>query len=627
MENRLRSEERAMIGRWAFTMCLVTACSAGASAQDTLTAAQIDAVLARAHAASGGAAFDRFVASTVSGSATQGGAPISFTTVSDLRNGYFRQQITIGPATLLEGYDGAQWSLQNGALSVVSLPAYVEDAATQAYLNSNAFLRPEQRSTILYGREQTLDGRPVDVLHAVPKGGSPADLYFDGSSYQLVRVDADQAGGIDTTSFSNYQTIQGVPTAMRSVEVNPEGTKTTTTLTSVVYATTLDPKALARPAYVSHGDLGMPVSVPFQSDDVGSIDHIVVPVTLDGAEAHMYFDSGAANFLVAPAAERLGLKTSGDFAIGGVGSKQQMSRMAAVKVVDFGGARLEKQNFVVTPLLYPLVHPRKGMTVDGLIGYEFLANYRVSIRYADRSIQVAPFDAPAPTAGVTLPFKSDGAHAYVEAAVDGATGYFLLDTGNGGGVDLNGSFVEEHHLFPNGGLTYVSPGGVGGKVDSTLVTAKSVRLAGVNFVNVPVGIVHAKAGAFATRGVAGNLGARILSRFTIVFDYKAETVTFIPNADAMRPFTTDRTGLSLNQTGAGAFEVLGTVAGSPAQNAGIAVNDRITAIGGVGVASGLGLGDVRPYTTGSTPFAVTLRRGSLTKTVTITPRDIAPAPQ
>lgn len=614
----------------AFILSFAFAClafPADASAQTTLTVAQIDTVLAKAHAAAGGAVVDRFAASTVTGSLVQGGTPIPFTGVTNLRNGYNKQQLTVGPATIVDGYDGAQWRFGNGILSVVSLPSFVEDAVSQAYLSSNGYLQPAQRSTILSGHEQTIDGRPMEVLRAVPKGGSPLDLYFDASSYELLRVDAYGAGGVDITTLSDYQTIQGVPTAMKSLNINPAGTTTTVTLKTVTYATTLDRSAIARPAYVSHGNLSAPVSVPFESDDAATIAHLVVPVSLDGARAEMIFDSGGANFLVAPAAQRLGLKSSGDFAIGGVGSKQQMSSFAAVSVVDFGGAHLDKQNFIVTPLLYPLVHPRKGMTIDGLVGYEYLANYRVTVRYADRRIELAPFDAPAPKGGVTLPLKSDGSHAYVEATVDGVSGYFLLDTGNGGGVDLNGLFVDEHHLFPSGGTTYISPGGVGGTVQTTIVTAKTVQLAGLTYDNVPVGIIHSKAGAFATRGVAGNLGARILSHYTVVFDYKAETVTFIPNADARKPFLIDRTGLSLNQTGPDAFDVLGTVAGSPAQDAGLLAKDRITAIAGINVSSGLGLGDVRTYTSGNAPFTVTFERGSTTKTVTITPRDIQPPPQ
>lgn len=592
-----------------------------------LTTSQIDAVLAHAHAAAGGRNLDRFVFSRQAGNAVQGGAPLPFVTDADLRTGYFRQQLTVGPATILQGYDGAEWSMQNGALSIVSLPSFVADAVTQAYLNSNAFLRADKRKTIVSGRKATIDKSAVDVLHVTPAGGSPADLYFDGTTYRLVRVVAYQAGGVDTTTYSNFQSIQGVPTAMKSVEVNPSGTKTSVTLTSVRYATRPNLAALARPPFVYRGNLTTTVSVPFQSDEVGATDHLVVPVTLGTGQATMIFDSGGANFLVDTAAQRLGLKSAGDFAIGGVGSKEQMSQMAAVPIVDFGGAKLEHQNFVVTPLLYPLVHPRKGMVIDGLIGYEYLANYRVSVRYADGRIDIAPFDAPPPSGGVTLPLLSDGGHAYVKARVDGVSGYYLLDTGNGGGVDLNGPFVEEHHLFANGGVKYVSPGGVGGAVQTTETAAKTFELAGVTFKNVPVAIVRSRAGAFATHGVAGNLGARILSRFTVIFDYKAQTVTFIPNAGESEGFSPDRTGLSLNQSGPSAFEVLAVVPNSPAAAAGIAAGDKITGVNDTAVSSGLGLGDLRKFTRGEAPFTLTFERDSQSRTVTITPRSMLPAPQ
>ncbi|MBV8150545.1 MAG: aspartyl protease family protein [Candidatus Eremiobacteraeota bacterium] len=371
----------------------------------------------------------------------------------------------------------------------------------------------------------------------------------------------------------------------------------------------------------------MPVSVPFESDDVGAIRHIVVPVGLNGTKVPVYFDSGGANLLVDSAAQRLGLKASGTFAAGGAGSKEQSAHVAAVQTVDFAGAGLDNQNFIVTPLLYTLTHPRKGLSVDGLIGYEYLANYRVVIRYAERRIDLQPFGVPAPTGGVALPFKSDGSHAYVEASVDGETGYYLLDTGNGGGVDLNALFVEAHHLFPTGGLAYVSPGGLGGAIATTLVAAKTFKLAGATFADMPIGIPHTTAGAFATRGVAGNLGAGILSRFTLVFDYKAQTVTFIPNADATKKFDADRTGLSLNQADASAFEVIAVVPGSPAAGAGVEKGDRIVAVAGTPVSSGLGLGDMRPYLIGNAPFTLTLAHGATTKTVTLAPRDILPAPQ
>lgn len=607
---------------------IVTSGAGAAADAAALDAAQIDKVVVAAHAAAGGAQLDAFAAATQSGSFVQnGGPPNAFVVVTDLHAGYSRSKIVIGPATVIQGYDGTEWIEQNGSLTIVSLPSFVADAVTQAYLNASAYFRPDQRSTVTAGSEESLDGNRAYVLHVEPAGGSPADLYFDAATYRLVKIVAQTAQGLDTTTNSDFQTIAGVPVAMRQVDVNSSGTTTTTTLTSVKFAPTLDPAALARPPYVSHGELAAPTSIPFVSDAVGTLGHIVVPVTLDGKPTSLIFDSGGGNFLLPQAVQRLGLRASGGVATGGAGTTEQMTSFAPVSSVEFGGARLSSQNFVVTSLAYPFMHPRKGVEPEGLIGYEYLANFRIIVRYADNAVDVAPFDAPAPSGGVTLPFKSDGNHAYVLATIDGVSGYYLLDTGNSGGIVLNLPFVQENHLFPNGGLTYSSPGGVGGGFHETLAAAKTFTFAGRTFQDVPVGIPQVKAGFFATRGVAGNLGSGFLQRFTVVFDYKAQAVTFIPNRNVAMPFRSDHTGLSLNQSDADGFEVRQVVPGSPAADAGIAADDRLTAFAGNQVSSGFGLGDFFPYSEGSKPFTVTVARNGTSRTVTLTPRELLPPPQ
>jgi hypothetical protein len=617
---------RAAVLLFAFVLSgSAVSAAPGSAALDT---GQIDQILVAGHAAAGGAQLDAFAAVAQSGTFVQnGGPPSAFDAVTDLHDGYSRTRLVVGPATLLQGYDGTEWSEANGSLSIVSLPSFVADAVTQAYLSSNAYFRSDQRSTVTSGREASLDGHQAFVLHAEPTGGSPADLYFDAASYRLVRVVAQTAQGSDSTTNSDFQTVQGVPVSMHQVDVNGSGTTTTSTITSIKFAAAADPADLARPAYVSRGQLAAPTSIPFVSDAVGVLGHVVVPVSLDGRQASLIFDSGGSNFLLPGAAQRLGLHASGGIATGGVGAAQQMTAFAAVSTVDFGGARLSNQNFVVTPLSYPFLHPRMNVAPEGLIGFEYLANFRVIVRYADRRVDVAPFDEPAPLGGVTLPFKSDGEHAYVLATIDGVAGYYLLDTGNAGGIVLNLPFVQENHLFPSAGLTYASPGGVGGGFSETMTAAKSFMVAGQTFNDVPVTIPQVKAGFFATRGVAGNLGSAFLSRFTVVFDYKAQTVTFIANRNVRMPFRSDRIGLSLDQSDANAFEVRLVVPDSPAANAGIAAGDRITAFAGHQVSSGFGLGDFYPRSQGNKPFTVTVARTGTSRTVTLAPRKLLPPPQ
>jgi hypothetical protein len=605
----------------------IPASPAGA-APTPIDAAQIDKVLMAAHAAAGGAQLDAFAAMTQSGTFVQnGGPPSSFDSVTDLRRGYASTKLVIGPATILQGYDGTEWSEANGALSIVSLPSFVADAVTQAYLGSSAYFRPDQRSTITSGRIESDNGTQEYVLHVEPAGGSPAELYFDAANYRLVKIVSHTAQGLDTMTNSNFQTVQGVSVPMQSVDVDSSGTTTTSTLTAVHFATSVEPNALARPAYVSRGELAAPISVPIVSDVVGTFGHIVVPVMLDGKVTSLIFDSGGANFLLPAAAQRLGLRSSGGIATGGAGTKEQMTAFAAVSMVNFGGARLSNQDFVVTPLAYPFSHPRRNVTTEGLIGFEYLANFRIVVRYADHRMGVQPFGAPAPSGGVTLPFKSDGRHAYVEATIDGTPGYYLLDTGNSGGIVLNAPFVQGHHLFSNGGLVYQSPGGVGGGFPEVVAAANSFSIAGETFRDVPVGIPQVNAGFFATQGVAGNLGSAFLSRFTVVFDYQAQTVTFIPNRNLRRPFRSDRVGLSLSQRDASGFDVTRVIPNSPAAAAGIVAGDRITAFAGNHVSDGFGMGDFYPYNTGNMPFTLTVVRAGASRNVTVTPRALLPAAQ
>jgi hypothetical protein len=447
---------RRLIVLAALLLVPVSTVSADAAALD---GPATDKVLALVHKAAGGATLDGFAGSRLSGTFAQnGGAPNAFTNVVDLPTGQYKTSYTVGPATFENGFDGAQWSLRNGLLSIVSLPVLVKDVVTQTYLNGTAFFEPAGRSAIRSAEETTDDGKPVYVFHVQPEGGSSADLYFDASTYLLVKVVAHGAGGDDTETYSDYRTIQGVPTSMRQLDVDPSGAKTVTVTTSVEYLSALPAGAIARPAYESRGELAAPTSIPFVSGQLGTVGHLAAPATLGGQPASLIFDSGAGNFLTPEAAQRLGLKVGGNVVTGGVGSKEQASGFAAVPTVTFGAARLMNQNFDVTALPYALQHLRKGVDVDGLLGYEIIANYRVTVRYADGRIELTPFSMAPPAGGVTLPMKSDGAHAFVEASVDGVSGYFLLDTGNGGGVSLNGPFVAENHLFPDGGVRYVSPG-------------------------------------------------------------------------------------------------------------------------------------------------------------------------
>ena len=199
------------------------------------------------------------------------------------------------------------------------------------------------------------------------------------------------------------------------------------------------------------------------------------------------------------------------------------------------------------------------------------------------------------------------------------SGWFRLD--DGGALSVFRKSADNYHLFQTGGLLRVSSGGVGGTLPTHDFLNQPLTLAGTTFTNVPVSVSDTRVGAFASRSIAGNLGAGILSRFRITFDYRAHTLTFLPNPNAGAPFGSDRTGLSLTQDDEREITVLGVMAGSPAEKAGVLAGEAIVGVNNVSVSDQrVGVYDLDPLRYGLDPFELTVRRGQML-TITITPGD------
>jgi hypothetical protein len=231
-----------------------------------------------------------------------------------------------------------------------------------------------------------------------------------------------------------------------------------------------------------------------------------------------------------------------------------------------------------------------------------------------------PFKDTAPLNGVTVPYASDGHSIYVKAVVNGASGWFRLDTGDGGTLSVFRVFADSHHLFQTGGLLKLSSGGVGGNLPTHEFLNQTFTLGGTTFTNIPVSVSDTHAGAFASRSLAGNLGTGVLSRFRITFDYRARTLTFLPNPNADAPFRSDRTGLSVTQNDAHQITVLSVMAGSPAQTAGVLPGDAIVSLNHLSVPDEkLGVFDLDPLRYGGKAFDLTIRRGDRTLKITIVP--------
>lgn len=571
----------------------------------------------------GGEVWQRVTAIVLTGKIIAGGVPCNFTDTIDHRNGHSRLVVDTGCLHDESGFDGAIWDKQNGIVTVADLPSLLADAETQAFANRDGWWSRSDVSEMKLLAPQMDAGSLTYGVEVIPAKGSPIDVWLDHKTHLIVRTIAHTDRGDQTTTYSDWRQVGGLCLPFRQVQTDATGAVTTLELSSATVDQRLPANALDRPAVEPHGLIteDASTSIPFRLTGDG-IGHIIVAAAVNQKPSTVLFDSGAANYLVPDVAQQFGLTTGGGLNIGGVGTGHTAGGFARVHEISLGAAKLHDEVVIIGPLPYVATHPRKGIVVDGLVGFEFLSEFRTTIDYAKRTITFTPFQDTTQLNGVRVPYASDGHNVYVKATVDAASGWFRVDTGDAGTLSVFRIFAHNHHLFQTGGRLRVSSGGVGGILPTLEFRNETFTLAGTRFTNVPVSVSQTRAGAFASRSIAGNLGAGILSRFRITFDYRAHILTFLPDPNVGAPFRLDRTGLSLTQYDEREITVLSVMAGSPAEKAGVLAGDAIVGVNNVSVSGQkLGVYDLDALRYGMKPFEVTIRRRGRTLTITIIPEE------
>jgi hypothetical protein len=314
---------------------------------------------------------------------------------------------------------------------------------------------------------------------------------------------------------------------------------------------------------------------------------------------------------------------AGAAAAHGAGEGTVEAGFTKVGSIGIGDLKLGGQTVGVLPF-----HSAKteGFEAGGMIGFEVFRRLVTRIDYGAHTLTFmdpASFDPKG--AGIPVPFAFYQTIPQVQGAFDGLPGRFDIDTGSRVEVTLTSPFVNAQHLiakFPKGTVA-VDGWGVGGHSRSYITRGASLTLGSVKVDDVVAGFSSQKSGAFADPAYQGNVGAGILKRFVVTFDYDHRIMYLkalpAPVADTG---VFDRSGMWINLAGDG-FEVVDVSAGGAAAAAGLAVGDHIVAVdgkpGGAVSLSDLRM-SLRDQPAGSV-VSFTVKRGEKTWTVPVTLKD------
>lgn len=274
-----------------------------------------------------------------------------------------------------------------------------------------------------------------------------------------------------------------------------------------------------------------------------------------------------------------------------------------------------------------------GHDFDGIIGSEFIKQFALELDYQNHRIILHDSKKFQYSGiGKAIPVKlSHAGHLLTEATVilpggESVAGTFCIDIGSGGALLLNSPFVEERKLLDKGVKTIRAIGkvGAGGSSVGQVGRITEFKIGEFTIPNPVTEFSQDKAGAHANAAEMGNIGAQIMRRFNIIFDYDHDRIFLEPNASFKESFESAFTGgLSIVADGMDyhVFRVTDILEHSPAFEAGLQKDDIIESADGK-PASDMTLTQLKDLFKICVTHTLNVRRDNKAMEVKLTPREL-----
>jgi len=314
--------------------------------------------------------------------------------------------------------------------------------------------------------------------------------------------------------------------------------------------------------------------------EVAMGDTLLVPAQLEEHHVHALLDSGSATSIIsATAAGRLGLESSEQRSVGGMGGRAEVAIVRDVNITVAGDRR--RLPVVIIADLGP-VSSAFGRTIDLVIGADMLVGRSMALDFFTRRIGFAPTGHFAGGMGwSSVPLALGAKGELLIAASIGSSGPapMIFDLGSANALMLSARYVADQRLIIGKPRSTAALAGLEGVQIATAFMADRFSVGGLKVGAVPVLSLN----EWLPRGALGNIGLPLIAQFDIVLDISAGWLWLRPAAGYRSlPMLKDRSGLGLSIS-ASALTVVHVAVSSPAEAGGWAVGDRIIRIDGQAV--------------------------------------------
>lgn len=318
--------------------------------------------------------------------------------------------------------------------------------------------------------------------------------------------------------------------------------------------------------------------IPFEF--VGN--HIYLRIRVNkSAPLSFFLDTGAADsYFDVKQVTALGLKVQEDSVKG--------------LTLSLPGITLMNQSIRVRPLGFSV---DDGRTIDGMLGYDFINRFVMEIDYVAKTISLyEPRSYRYTGLGNIIPLimleaDSGGKVPLVNASItepgrNAIEGKFIADTGVRNDLSYNIPFAEQNKMMQSSRTIPVFIGG-GAMVQEgkwLLARVSTMRLGRFDVGNAIAGkpLDTNTTGVLASPEFDGVIGAGILRRFKVIFDYSRERMILEPNKHFKEAYEYDMSGMLLivDRSNFTTILVRRVNENSPASAKGVQAGDMILSING-----------------------------------------------
>ena len=228
-----------------------------------------------------------------------------------------------------------------------------------------------------------------------------------------------------------------------------------------------------------------------------------------------------------------------------------------------------------------------GKPVYGIIGSALFSQFIIEINYQHEYIRLYnPFEFKPKRKAVAVPFELRGGKPYIRATIypnqqDSIQADWLLDTGASQAVAL----FSDEVAIPDPSIQAFLGQGLSGNVYGEMARVPSFKLGPFRFEDVITGFPDTSSLNLPDTGGQwyGNIGAEILSRFRVYFDYLNSQVYLKKTRRVKEPFDYNTSGIELISLGRDfdTFVIVYVRPESPAYKAGVRVNDVVLTLNGL----------------------------------------------